>query len=79
MTKCFTRIHDFCLELRYYRGDSTVMDYWLNRRDPLVVYRPQKGKQLGDKMGDAMKVAFEEGAKSVIVVSGWGYTRLLAC
>ena len=44
-----------------------------------MVYRPQKGKQLGDKMGDAMKVAFEEGAKSVIVVSGWSYTRLLAC
>ena len=69
-SKCFAKIHDFCVELRYYGGDSAVVEYWLNRRDPVIVHRPQLGEgDLGEKMGDAMKVAFAEGAKSVVVVS----------
>ncbi len=46
------------------------MEYWLNRRDPLIVHRPQLAQgDLGDKMADAMKAAFDEGAKSVVLVS----------
>lgn len=70
LSKCHTLFRDqLCVELRHYGGTVAQLENWLGRRRPMVVYRPQQGEDLGEKMANAIQDAISEGAESVVVVS----------
>lgn len=72
VSKCSST--DLCLELRHHGGDSNQLDYWIGKREPMIVHRPQVGGELGDKMAGAFSDAFKEGARFVVVVSSLATT-----
>ena len=68
MSEC--TLTDLCLELRHHGGEPNQLDYWVGKREPLVVHRPQSSRrELGKKMADAFRDAFNEGAQTVVLVS----------
>lgn len=70
LSKCSSKqlLRDLCIELRHHGGGFNQLDYWVGKRDPFVLHRPQAGHDLGDKMACAFADAFKEGAKNVLVV-----------
>ncbi|XP_065183132.1 uncharacterized protein LOC135814017 isoform X1 [Sycon ciliatum] len=63
----------WCVELRYFGGTAHQLCHWLvpfkSVLDPhATVWRPQCDGDLGQKMADAFKTAFREGAQRVVVV-----------
>ena len=70
LSKCHALFQDqLCVELRHYGGTSAQLHHWMGRRRPIVVCRPQQGKDLGERMANAVRDALNEGAESVVVVS----------
>ena len=70
LSKCHALFRDqLCVELRHYGGTSVQVQGWMGRRQPMVVCRPQQGKDLGERMANAVQDALNEGAESVVVVS----------
>ena len=69
LSKCSSKLHSICIEVRYYGGSNAQMDYWLDRRVPMSIHRPQVGEDLGARMANAIDVAFTEGVQTVIVVN----------
>ena len=64
------RLKGVCIEVRHCGGDPVQMNYWIGRHcDPMIVYREQIGDDLGHKMANAIKDAFNEGVNTVLIVS----------
>jgi rSAM/selenodomain-associated transferase 1 len=62
-------VKQLCVEIRYFGGSPLEMNYWTGKhQDPLITHREQGGEDLGQKMGNAMKDAFNEGASNVVIV-----------
>ncbi|XP_077979262.1 uncharacterized protein LOC144434634 [Glandiceps talaboti] len=60
---------DTCVEVKYCGGSKEEMRYWFDKRTQLdCIWSEQSGIGLGDRMANAFKQAFEEGAENVIIV-----------
>lgn len=64
----------WCLELRYNGGTDELMRHWMLPYKPSqvrhdTVWRPQGAGDLGSKMAEAFRTAFQEGAQRVVLVS----------
>lgn len=60
------------VELQYDGGSEEKVTYWLERQKnnfPQFQWTPQSSGHLGERMRDAFKKAFKEGAKTVVLVS----------
>ncbi|PIK52738.1 hypothetical protein BSL78_10371 [Apostichopus japonicus] len=59
------------VELQYDGGSEEKVTYWLERQKnnfPQFQWTPQSSGHLGERMRDAFKKAFEEGAKTVVLI-----------
>ena len=62
------------LEVHFSGGNRKLMKKWLSNR---LRYRKQKGKDLGEKLCNAFKMAFSEGSKKIVII-GTDCPRLTA-
>nr|XP_006823517.1 PREDICTED: uncharacterized protein LOC100374595 [Saccoglossus kowalevskii] len=65
----FQSVHpDVCLEIKYFGGSKNDIKTWLDRKPTGLIWSEQNGNNLGEKMANAFKSAFKQGAEHVVII-----------